>query len=312
MVTAGDVIEFLCEIRELEGDMVGDPADADRELSDLKPDELARGGDLAWLSPKQLLKDPGRLAAFRGTLLLCPRGGEAGVAPPAGTVLAPCATPKLAFTRAVNRFFPEKLHVAWPRQGQPPAHPTALVGKDTALAHGVVLGPGVRIGAGCTIGPNTVIAHAEIGDQVAIGANCSIGLSGFGYERDADGRWWRFPHVGRVRVEDGVEIGSNTCVDRGALGETVIGRGAKIDNLVHVAHNVTIGADAVVIANAMLGGSAVIEAGAWVAPSAALMNQITIGAGAVVGLGAVVVKPVAPGATVVGNPARPLERKAAP
>jgi len=131
-------------------------------------------------------------------------------------------------------------------------------------------------------------------------------LSGFGYERDSGGRYWRFPHVGKVVIEADVEIGSNTCIDRGAIGETRIGRASKIDNLVHIAHNVTLAPNSIVIANAMLGGSVHVGEGAWIAPSASIMNQAHIGARAIVGLGAVVLKSVDADTTVVGNPAKPL------
>jgi len=112
--------------------------------------------------------------------------------------------------------------------------------------------------------------------------------------------------VGRVVIDEDVEIGCNTCVDRGALGNTYLRSGARIDNLVHIAHNADIGSHALVIAHAMVAGSATIGERAWIAPSAAIMNQLTVGAGAIVGLGAVVVKSVEPGTTVVGNPAKPL------
>ena len=153
------------------------------------------------------------------------------------------------------------------------------------------------------------MANCTIAAGVRIGCNCTIGLPGFGYEKDQAGAYWRFPHLGGVRIEADVEIGSNTCIDRGSLGDTVIGRGCKIDNLVHVAHNVVLGNNAVVIANTMLGGSVTIGAGAWVAPSVTIMNQATIGAGATLGLGAVVLKDVAPGQVIVGNPGKVLEKK---
>jgi UDP-3-O-[3-hydroxymyristoyl] glucosamine N-acyltransferase len=128
-------------------------------------------------------------------------------------------------------------------------------------------------------------------------------------DKDASGRYQRFPHVGGVRIGADVEIGSNVCIDRGSIGDTVICDGARIDNLVHVAHNVVIGENAVVIANAMLGGSARVERDSWIAPSASIMNQASVGAGAVVGLGAVVLRDVAANTVVAGNPARELERK---
>jgi UDP-3-O-[3-hydroxymyristoyl] glucosamine N-acyltransferase len=112
-----------------------------------------------------------------------------------------------------------------------------------------------------------------------------------------------------VEIEENVEIGSNTCIDRGALGNTIVRSGAKIDNLVHLAHNVVVGCNALVIANSMIGGSTVIEEGAWIAPSVSVMNQVSIGKSSILGMGAVVIKDVADGAVMVGNPAKALEKK---
>jgi UDP-3-O-[3-hydroxymyristoyl] glucosamine N-acyltransferase len=111
-----------------------------------------------------------------------------------------------------------------------------------------------------------------------------------------------------VIIEDCVDIGANTCIDRGTLGNTVIRRGAKIDNLVHIAHNVVVGENTMVIANAMIGGSTEIGADSWVAPSATLRDAIQIGAASTVGLGAVVTKSVPDGEVWAGNPAKFLRR----
>lgn len=302
MARLADIIGFLSSIGE-----VAEPprASANVAVTGIASDREAGPGEMAWISPKHAAREPARLTGFRGALLLAPVD-----APASGAAIVRCRRPKLAFTRAVNEFFPTLLESAWPRQGGAPIDPGATIGAGATLAAGVVIGPEVILGERVSVGPNTCIAHCRVGANVTIGANCSIGLPGFGYEKDEDGRWWRFPHIGRVVIDDGVEIGSNTCIDRGALGETRIGAGAKIDNLVHIAHNVVVGKNAVVIANSMIGGSAVIGDGVWVAPSVSVMNQATIGAGATLGMGAVVLKPVEANAVMVGNPARPLEKKA--
>jgi UDP-3-O-[3-hydroxymyristoyl] glucosamine N-acyltransferase len=172
------------------------------------------------------------------------------------------------------------------------------------------------IGADSVIGPNVMLhPHVVIGWDVHIGAGTTvfagtvIGADGFGYERDDDGSVLKFPHLGGVRIGRGVEIGANTCVDRGTLGHTVIDDEARVDNLVHVAHNVRVGKRAFVIALTMIGGSTVVDDDAWVAPGTALMNGITIGQRATVGLGAVVVRSVEPDAVVMGNPAKPRQPK---
>jgi UDP-3-O-[3-hydroxymyristoyl] glucosamine N-acyltransferase LpxD len=180
-------------------------------------------------------------------------------------------------------------------------HPTARIG------HNVVLGNGVRIGA------ETVIYHnAVIGDEVIIGERCIvkscavIGEEGFGFERDSSGKAIRLPHIGTVLIGDDVEVGSLTTVCRGTLGDTVLRNGCKVDDHVHIAHNVDVGEDAFVIACAEVSGGVKIGPRAWIAPNATVLNQLTIGADTVVGLGAVVVKSVPEGAVVVGNPAKRL------
>lgn len=155
------------------------------------------------------------------------------------------------------------------------------------------------IGEGCTIHPTAVIyPNVVIGDRCIIKANAVIGGDGFGYIGNM-----RIRNFGRVVIGNDTHIGSCTCIDRGTLGDTVIGNDVHIDNLVHIAHNVTIHDNATVIACSMIAGSVEIGEGAWVAPSASVRNGVSIGAKAVVGLGAVVVKSVDEGQTVMGNPA---------
>lgn len=219
-----------------------------------------------------------------------------------GSILVKVENPRLQFIELVERFFAPKT--------KPGIETSAVVSPQAVLAENVSIGANcvigeARIGAGSIIGPCTVIGDGTtVGENVRIGSCCVLGGDGFGYERDESGILRKFPHIGGIVIEDDVEIGSNTCVDRGTLDNTVIRRGAKVDNLVHVAHNVDIGEDCAVIANAMLGGGVKIGKGAWIAPSGCIINQVTIGAGATVGLGAVVVKHVDDGQTVMGVPAR--------
>lgn len=270
-------------------------------------DRQAEQGELAWLSERVLVNSPERLDGFRGTLLICP---EAATTTPTGDIVFfVCRQPKLAFIKTVHHFFASLCEIAWPAASGHSLAPDARIADGVRLAPGVVIGSGVVIDENVSVGPNTVIANCEIASGVSIGANCSIGLPGFGLERDDQGRLWRFPHLGKVIIESDVEIGSCTCVDRGSLGDTVLKEGCKIDNLVHIAHNVRVEEGAVVIANAMVGGSAKVGKQAWLAPSASVMNQVSVGAGALVGLGAVVLKEVRAGSVMVGNPARELEKK---
>lgn len=306
MPTIAEVVDFLagCGLTQLR--LFPSDRRTAVQLTGVNTDQAAAQGELAWLSPRVQKSDPGRLESFRGSLLIHPANAELQVDHPSA-VLVPSSSPKLAFIRTVTTFFPTLGETTW-TDGSNAISPDAQIAPGVRLSPRVVVGSGVIIGAGSAIGPGTCLANTEIGENVIIGANCTIGLPGFGYERDSDGRYWRFPHMGRVVIESDVEIGSNTCIDRGAIGETRIGRASKIDNLVHIAHNCVLEPNSVVIANAMLGGSVTVREGAWIAPSASILNQVVIGARSIVGLGAVVLKSVDADATVVGNPAKPLIR----
>jgi UDP-3-O-[3-hydroxymyristoyl] glucosamine N-acyltransferase len=214
--------------------------------------------------------------------------------------------PRLWFMRCMHAFFPQKSEVG--------IHPTAVIGKNCQIGKDVYIGPhvfiddGVVIGSGTKIYSNVSIRNrVKIGKNVTIKSGCAIGGDGFGYERNDEGLLEKFPHVGGVVIEDNVEIGSNTCVDRGTLSDTIIGKGTKIDNLVHVAHNVVIGKHCAIIALAMIGGGANIGDGAWVAPTACIRDGIVIGKQSLVGMGAVVTKNVDDGDVVIGVPAKSIK-----
>jgi UDP-3-O-[3-hydroxymyristoyl] glucosamine N-acyltransferase len=303
--TVGDIVEFLSATGESTSRWHLPESLRLAPVHGVRPDVLASPGEASWVSESTHRSDPERIVSFGGSLLITPPLTDI---PKTVHAIVPCTRPKLAFSRMLMRFFPTLAAVSWPEAGLQVSD-RASVDPSVQLAPGVVIGSGTTIAAGTVIGPNTVIANAVIGPRVTIGANCSIGLPGFGFERDATGRYTRFPHVGRVVIQHDVEIGSNTCLDRGTLGDTTIGAYVKIDNLVHVAHNVTIGDNSLLIAHAMIGGSVSIGRDVWCAPAASLKNKLVIGDGALIGLGAVVVKSVESGATVVGNPARPFEKQ---
>lgn len=219
-------------------------------------------------------------------------------------VVALCDNARLSFAQLIERFFVPPRPVG--------IHPSAVIAPSARLGRDVYIGPLCTIGEDSVIGDETVLhasvhvyARVRIGRRVLIHSGTVIGADGFGYEREPSGELFKFPHLGGVVIEDEVEIGANTCIDRGTLADTFIGRGARIDNLVHLAHNTRVGASAAVIAHAMIGGSTQIGARAWIAPSACLRDRIRVGDDAVVGLGAVVTRPVPDSATVFGNPARP-------
>jgi UDP-3-O-[3-hydroxymyristoyl] glucosamine N-acyltransferase len=183
-------------------------------------------------------------------------------------------------------------------------HPTAKIGRN------VVFGKGVTVGA------NTIIQHnVVVGDDVSIGDDCVIkscavvGENGFGFERDGDGIPVRLVHLGGVRIGNNVEVGSLTTVCRGTLGDTIIERDVKIDDHVHIAHNVRLRRGAMVIACAEISGGVDVGEYAWVGPNSSVIQQLKIGPHALIGIGANVIREVEEGVTVAGNPAKPFSRK---
>lgn len=302
---ARQLIEYVKQLSSVEVRIPSSVDVARLNVTGIAQDERAGPGELAWVSDVVARTEPERLSSFAGSVLICPRSAVSQASP--SCVVIGAESPKTLFAQVLDRFFSHLASITWPGAH---AHVAtdAVIGERVELGPGVVIGSRVVIGNDVHIGPNTCIANAHISDFVRIGCNCSIGLAGFGYSRDEHGSWIRFPHLGGVRIESEVEIGSNTCIDRGSLGDTIIRRGAKIDNLVHVAHNCDIGDAALLIANSMIGGSTVVGASAWVAPSSAINNKLSVGKGATIGTGAVVIRDVPDGGTVVGNPAKPLSR----
>ena len=170
------------------------------------------------------------------------------------------------------------------------------VGRRTVLYPGVYLGEGVEVGDDCVFHPNVVVREGcRIGDRVVLHAGVVIGSDGFGYAGEGNNRV-KIPQVGRVEIEDDVEIGANATVDRATLGRTVIGRGSKIDNLVQVAHNVVIGENSIVAAQAGIAGSTRIGNNVTLAGQVGVVNHIQIGDGAKIGPQSGVAKSVPPGA----------------
>jgi len=208
-------------------------------------------------------------------------------------------------------------------------HPTAILGRGVSLGAGVRLGayavledgvsvgPETHIGAHCVVGAGSSIGEGSllhphvvvypdsvIGSDVTLHAGVRIGSDGFGYT-PVGGSHLKMPQVGRAVIEDSVEVGANTTVDRGSLGSTVIGRGSKLDNLVQVAHNVRIGAGSLLAALVGIAGSTRIGKGAWLGGRASAINHLDIGDGAQVAFGSTVMRDVPAGETVSGSPSRP-------
>jgi UDP-3-O-[3-hydroxymyristoyl] glucosamine N-acyltransferase len=183
----------------------------------------------------------------------------------------------------------------------------ARIGRGTRIGANTVIGPGVAIGRDCEIGPNVTIGFALLGDRVRVLAGAVIGEAGFGATAGERGVI-DVPQLGRVIVQDGVTIGANACVDRGAYDDTVIGENTKIDNLVQIAHNVRVGRNCVMAAHTGISGSVTIGDGAQFGGRAGVADHVTIGAGARVAAAAGVMKDIPPGETWGGFPARPIRQ----
>jgi UDP-3-O-[3-hydroxymyristoyl] glucosamine N-acyltransferase len=243
--------------------------------------------------------------------------------------------PKLAFARAARMFF----EAATPHSEQQAAdvHPTAVVhnsavlatgvsvaeravigsraevGGDTRIGAGCAIAEGVRIGRDCHIYPHvTIYPGTTLGDRVIVHAGAVLGSDGFGYVQDrGTGHYEKFPQVGTLVIEDDVEIGANTTIDRGALEETRIRRGAKIDNLVHIGHNCQIGEDVVIAAQTGLSGSVIIENGVVLGGQVGIGERAHVGEGVMVGgQGGILPNKVLRGKGVPfwGTPAQPLRQ----
>lgn len=220
--------------------------------------------------------------------------------PDRATIVVP--DPLAAMATLLAALFPE----ARPTPGTPTIHPEARVHATAVVHPGVVIGPNVEIGEDSVLFPNVVLyPGTKIGRRVRIHAGSVIGSDGFRYHPTATGLL-KVPHVGGVIIEDDAEIGANVCIDRGMLGDTRIGRGAKIDNLVQIGHNCEIGAYAILVSQVGLSGSVHVGAGAILAGQVGVKDHVVIGAGARLGARTAVHSDIPAGETWLGEPARPV------
>lgn len=181
--------------------------------------------------------------------------------------------------------------------------PNVDIGDGTVIAAGAIIGHGVKIGRRCTIGANAVIGYALIGDEVIIAANTTIGSDGFGFAPGAS--HIKIPQLGRVIIQTQVEIGANCAIDRGSLSDTVIGEGSKIDNQVHLAHNVVMGRHCFITAQCAVAGSARLGDYVQMGGQSAVSGHVTVGNHCLIAANASVLRSIGDNQEVSGVPARP-------
>lgn len=241
----------------------------------------------------------------------------------AGAAAIVCPDPAAAFGRIAAHFYPGAGKHLGPRDGSY-VDATARIGAGVTMEAGVVIGPdaeigegthlaahcyigrGVRIGRGSIIGPQVSVIYALLGDQVILHGGVRIGFDGFGFAGSAQGHV-KIPQLGRVIIQDKVEIGANSCVDRGALGDTVIGEGVKIDNLVQIGHNCQIGRHAILVSQVGLSGSVSLGDFVVMGGQSAAADHVTIGPGARFAARSGISKSLAGGADYGGAPAQPVK-----
>jgi len=285
-------------------------------LDDAGPDDLS------------FFDNPAYADALAGT-----RAGACLIAPkfaakvPEHTVPLIVSEPYRAFARIAATLYPDAMRPGsdFASMGVSPiahVHPAARLERDVVVDPGAVIGPeveigagsvigagavvgaGVKVGRGCSIGAGVTLKHALVGDRVIVHPGARIGQDGFGFAMGAGGHI-KVPQLGRVIIQDDVEIGANTTIDRGTTRDTVIGEGTKIDNLVQIAHNVQVGRHCVIVSQVGLSGSCVLEDYVVIAGQAGVMGHIRVGMGAQVGAKSGVMDNVPAGERYAGAPAKP-------
>ena len=308
-------------LRELAGfadaEIAGE-RDPDQVFSDVAPLDQATARDVSFLHNKRYLD---QLAASRaGVCIISPDYADRA---PEGMALLLTPKPHRGYALVAQAFYPPIPHA----EGVHPTavvDPSARIGEGTAIGPRAVIGAGAEIGRGCVIKANAVIEDGvTVGDGTEIGANaflthCLIGRNclihagvcignrGFGFSMDPEG-FVDVPQLGRVIVEDGVEVGANSTIDRGAGPDTVIGAGTKIDNLVQIGHNVHMGRGCVLVAQAGVAGSAKLEDYVVLGPQSGVAGHLKVGKGAQLSAQCGVIRDVPPGQVMAGSPGMPIK-----
>jgi UDP-3-O-[3-hydroxymyristoyl] glucosamine N-acyltransferase len=311
----------VAEIIALTGAEACDAARLSHLITDVAPVDLAGPADLTFIESNKFAD---AVATTRAGACLMPQRFENRA--PDGLIVLRTPEPYRAFVAVHRELYPQSLRptALFETSGifeGATIHPTARlesgvmvdpgavigpraeIGAGSVIAATAVIGPDVLIGRDCTIGTGCSIMHALIGDRVVIHPGCRIGQDGFGYTTGT--RPQKIPQTGRVIIQNDVEIGAGTAIDRGGIRDTVIGEATKIDNLCQIGHNVVIGRHCVIVAQSGLSGSTTLEDFAVLGGAVGLAPHVTIGRGARVAARSGVMNDVPPGETWGGYPARP-------